>query len=152
MGRAESVKKGDFYWSNVHDLPQDWTRGAFHGNGVLGSMIYFINRDGAWYLHMELGCNEVYDRRPSRDFWMAKQFDNPRLPIGYMEYPISVLEGADIRRVEFEMHTDIYHGWTDFLLRKRQMGGTVSEVSCRFYVCADLPAIVIEQKAGEIKV
>lgn len=151
MNRAESVKKGDFYWNNVRDLPQDWTRGAFHGNGVLGSMIYFVNRDGVWYLHMELGCNKVYDRRPSRDFWMAKQFDNPRLPIGYMEYPVPMLGGEDIGCVEFEMHTDIYLGRTDLLLRKRQKGGVISEISCRFYICAEQPVIVIEQKSGEVQ-
>ncbi len=151
MERRNNVASGDFWWRTTEELPKDWTESAFHGNGVLGSMVYFTEREGSYFLHVELGSNEVYDRRKTRDFWMAKQFDNPRLPIGYLEYPMGRLYGEGNGPAEYEMHTDIYRGRTDLVLRNvpAKKGGC-EEVSCRFYVCAEQPVIVIEQKKGDI--
>lgn len=168
MDWKKEVAAGDFYWRDAQNLPKDWTQGAFHGNGVLGSMVYFVERDKKTCLHMEIGCNNVYDRRPSRAFWMAKQFDNPRLPIGYMEYPLDFLDGENAGSMEFEMHTDIYNGWTTFSLKgkakaaeqvaaedagseKAGVRGAAEEVACRFYVCAAHPMIVVEQERGDVE-
>lgn len=154
MKLRKQIAIGDFLWSNVRDLPSDWTRGAFHGNGLLGSMVYFTKRNEKHFLHVELGCNNVYDRRESREFWMAKQFDNPRLPIGYLEYPMEILDDSTLSDVEFMMHTDIYNGCTTLSLKERRTkkyeSGEGKQFSCSFYVCAEHPMIVIEQGDGDV--
>lgn len=145
MNLKEKTAIGDFYWKGSESRPDGWTSGAFHGNGVLGCMVYFTEHDGKSFLHLELGCNNVYDRRKTRNFWMAKQFDNPRLPIGYLEYPVENLYDENEAAKEFEMHTDIYNGLTSLSVKKVNS----EEISCRFYVCAEAPAIIIEQEQGD---
>ena len=129
----------DFWWKEKDHMPEDWTEAAFHGNGVLGSMVYFRQTAKGRFLHVELGSRDVYDRRISRDFWMAKQFDNPRLPIGSMEYfcPGKILD--------FYMHTNLYDAVSELYLRTEY-----EEIKCNFYVCAQEQMIVIEQEKGSI--
>ena len=148
MMTRKEISVGDFYWQDINELPQDWSQGAFHGNGELGSMIWFTEHDDSWFLHVELGSNQIYDRRESREFWMAKQFDNPRLPIGYLEYPLSWLKKHK-SQIEFAMHTDIYEGITTLSLCIDTAEENI-KIECRFYVCAEAPLIVIEQTEGEL--
>lgn len=141
----EEISAGDFYWRDIEKLPKDWSQGAFHGNGELGSMVWFTEHDGGCFLHVELGSNLVYDRRKSRDFWMAKQFDNPRLPIGYLEYPLP----KENTGLQFTMHTDIYEAATTVTWRTGQEEEDMV-LKCSFYVCAKAPLIVICQEKGEL--
>ena len=129
----------DFWWTDKESLPGGWTEGAFLGNGVLGIMIYFTGEGDERKLRAELGSHDVYDRRASRDFWMAKQFDSPRLPIGGLEYPCP----GNIQ--EFTMHVSLYDATAELYLRTDCM-----ELECKFYVCASDQLIVAEQERGDL--
>lgn len=135
----EVLSQYDFKWTDKDKLPTSWTEGAFLGNGTLGIQIYFTKRKDEYVLHVELGSNDVYDRRPTRDFWMAKQFDNPRLPIGCLEYVC----GKEIK--DFLIHTSLYNAITRvFVLTEKGL------MSCQFYVCAKNNMIVIQQEEKSV--
>ena len=129
----------DFWWTDKERLPDGWTKGAFLGNGVQGVMLYFTGEGEERKLHAELGSHDVYDRRSSRDFWMAKQFDSPRLPVGSLEYP------CPGKILDFTMHLSLYDASADLYIRTESM-----ELECMFYVCASMQMIVAEQRRGAL--
>ncbi len=132
MNRVKAmINESDFHWSNPDKLPMQWLEGAFHGNGRLGSVVYFDETEEKRYLHVELGCNEVYDRRQS---------DSPRLPIGFLRYECSG------KILDFKMHTDLYHAITEVRLVTEQ-----EQIRCNFYVCARNQIIILEQEEGNIE-
>ena len=132
------LKKYDFEWNDKEHMPAIWSEGAYQGNGTLGSMVYFkTDENGFPVIHMELGSNLVYDRRQTRDFWLAKQFDNPRLPIGSLAYK------CDKNILEFWMRTSLYDAITELFLKTE-----TETFHCLFYVCAKSQLIVIEQIEG----
>lgn len=136
----EILQKYNFKWKEKDKLPLSWTEGAFHGNATLGIQIYFVEKDDDIVLHIELGSHDVYDRRETRDFWMGKQFDNPRLPIGCLEYSC----GKEIE--DFSMETSLYDAVTNLYIRSEK-----GEIACKLYVCAQNNMVVIEQEKGSLK-
>lgn len=140
MNWERYLENYDFIWEGRENLPLSWSEGAYHGNGTLGSLVYFrMDEKGFPTVHLELGNNRVYDRRETRNFWMAKQFDNPRLSIGSLEYDC----GGNI--LDFWMRTSLYHGSTELYLKTEK-----ELLHCIFYVCAANQMIVIEQKEGRL--
>ena len=133
------IQKSDFHWNNPDKLPTQWLEGAFHGNGRLGSVVDFEESKGKRYLHLELGFNEVYDRRTESHRNLANQYDSPRLPIGFLRYECS----GKIR--SFQMHTDLYRAMTEVCLVTEE-----ERIQCNFYVCAKNQMIVLEQEEGDI--
>ena len=133
-----NLEQSDFFWTDKEQLPLHWYDGAFHGNGRLGSCVYFDIIDDTVYIHVELCCNEVYDRRT--DGKMLDQFESPRLPVAHLLYECS----GNI--IDFKMHTDIHSAITDLYIKTDN-----ETIICNFYVCAKRQVIVIEQNAGNIK-
>lgn len=130
------LQENDFFWTDKEDLPKHWFEGAFHGNGRLGSAVYFEEIEKEKYIHVELCCNEVYDRREGE----PNQFNSPRLPIGFLLYKCS----GDV--MDVQMHTDLYRAMTELRVTTDR-----ETINCNFYVCAESQLIVIEQREGDIK-
>ena len=136
MNWERYLENYDFIWEGRENLPLSWSEGAYHGNGTLGSLVYFrMDEKGFPTVHLELGNNRVYDRRETRNFWMAKQLDNPRLPIGSLEYDC----GGNI--LDFWMRTSLYHGSAELYLKTEK-----ELLHCIFYDYDTTKMIIIEKK------
>lgn len=135
----ELLKKYSFIWDNSDNMPTDWFEAPFSGNGTTGVQILFSKRGDNTVIHLELGNNTVYDRKPTRDFFMAMQFDNPRLPIGRFEYKVE----GEVK--DFSMTTFIENGVTKLFIK------TIDEEFLgNFFVCAKNDMIVIDQEKGQL--
>lgn len=96
---SEQSKSHDMIWT---ELPKNWTEGAFVGNGTMGGMLYYCEEEKVF--HLELGRNDICDTRKGELGSTDVCYQNPRLPIGAMEWRPK----GDIKT--FRMRLDLNHG------------------------------------------
>ncbi len=70
------MKNQDLIWKK---LPLAWDEGAFLGNGILGTLVYFDKSENALYMEV---CNGLVCDKRGNEIGMA-EYDRPRLPIGH---------------------------------------------------------------------
>lgn len=73
------LSRNDLVWGNA--LPDSWDKGAFLGNGTLGT-IFWADQKGA--LHFEVSRGDLYDHR-NDPYRKAVLYSNNRLPNGHFE-------------------------------------------------------------------
>lgn len=152
------LNNNDLIWDNASELPMNWHEGAFCGNGRMGALVYFKTDDmGSLKVNVELGRSDVYDTRETRDFWMAKQFDNPRLPIGALTYTLSkgnnqvpdCLKRADLSKCiikDFKMRLKLYDAKIDIYIKTDK-----EVVHSEIYTAGKKDIIAVKQIEGDAK-
>lgn len=120
------LSRSDLVWQR---LPDDWSRGAFTGNGVMGAMTYIDKGVISW----ELGRVDVADRQDSPYPMTA----SPRLPIGFLRWQGCPAPSGDLR-------LDLWNAE----LRGEISSETARPTKMRSWVHATMPLIGIEVQRG----
>lgn len=87
---ADFLARHDLLWDR---MPPDWGSGAFQGNGLMGAMIYQMEKTNA--LRWHIGRTDVY--------YTAKPDNQYRVPIGDLVLPLSQEPAS------FKMRLDLWN-------------------------------------------
>ena len=133
---VNNIINSNLIWDDYKNLPMSFYEGAYLGNGRMGIAVYL--QENPLRIHVELGRNDVYDRREHEPYWNEALFTSPRLPIGAMSYRI---DGA---LQKFNMELNIYDGILHIYYKTE-----LEEVELELYTLSNKNIIGIEQKKGD---